>query len=209
MQSPIADNEKALDIIKREGPQSISEIATAMGVTVEGARFHLLKLEKDGLVVSINESKGRGRPKQIWSLTEKGNSRFPNTHDKLSANLIHLMKEALGDDAVDKVIDRHQESLQERYSAEIDQDNNLEERITRLVELRTSDGYMADYIKENDHYLFIENHCPICSAASVCQGFCRAEIDTFQKVLGDDVDIKRVDHIVQGARRCSYKIVKS
>ena len=177
-----------------------------MEVTVEGARFHLLKLEKEGLIQSQRESKGRGRPKQIWSLTEKGNNRFPNTHDKLSANLIHLMKEALGDDAVDKVIDRHQQSLQERYSSEIDQNGNLEDRIAQLVQLRSSDGYMAEYLKESDHYLFIENHCPICSAATVCQGFCRAEIDTFKSVLGDNVEVERIDHIVEGARRCSYKI---
>lgn len=206
MQSPLADNEKALDIIKREGPRSIQEIAQAMAVTVEGARFHLLKLEKEGLVQSKSESKGRGRPKQIWSLTEKGNNRFPNTHDKLSANLIQLMKEALGDDAVDKVIDKHQLSLQQRYSAEIDQNTDLENRLAQLVDLRTGDGYMAEYLKKSDHYLFIENHCPICSAASVCQGFCRAEIDTFKSVLGENVEVERVDHIVKGARRCSYKI---
>lgn len=206
MQSPLADNEKALDIIKREGPRSIQEIAQAMAVTVEGARFHLLKLQKEGFVQSQSESKGRGRPKQIWSLTEKGNNRFPNTHDKLSANLIQLMKEALGDDAVDKVIDKHQLSLQQRYSVEIDQNTDLENRLAQLVDLRTGDGYMAEYLKESDHYLFIENHCPICSAASVCQGFCRAEIDTFKSVLGENVEVERVDHIVEGARRCSYKI---
>ena len=209
MKTKLAENEKALEILKQQGPQSISDIAELMEVTVEGARFHLLKLEKDGFVTSRSKAEGRGRPKQIWSLTQKGHDRFPDAHAELTANLITMMRETLGEDAVEQVIGRHQNTVRSRYLKKIDLSDSLEKRLKKLAEIRTREGYMAEYKKEEDYFLFIENHCPICSAAKVCQGFCEAEKSIFKSVLGEDVEVERVEHIVKGARRCCYRITKS
>lgn len=209
METQLAENEKALEILKQQGPLSISDIAELMEVTVEGARFHLLKLEKDGFVKSTAKAEGRGRPKQIWSLTQKGHNRFPDAHAELTANLINMMRDTLGEGAVEQVIERHQNNVRSRYLNEIDLSDSLEKRLEKLAKIRTREGYMAEYKKEDDSFLFIENHCPICSAAKVCQGFCRAEKNVFQSVLGDNVKVERVEHIIKGARRCCYRITKS
>jgi predicted ArsR family transcriptional regulator len=58
-------------------------------------------------------------------------------------------------------------------------------------------------------FLFVENHCPICVAATQCQGFCESELELFGKVLGPGVDIQREEHIVAGARRCAYRVRSS
>jgi predicted ArsR family transcriptional regulator len=52
----------------------------------------------------------------------------------------------------------------------------------------------------------VENHCPICAAATACQGFCRSELAIFREMLGPTCDIERTEHIIQGARRCAYLI---
>jgi predicted ArsR family transcriptional regulator len=65
---------------------------------------------------------------------------------------------------------------------------------------------MAEAHKEGAGYLLVENHCPICVAATACQGFCQTELETFRQVLGPDVSIERTEHIVQGDRRCAYRI---
>ncbi len=206
MKTTLPDNEKALWILKKKGPKSVAEIAGELDVTTEGARFHLLKLEKEGLVQSRSVSKGRGRPKQIWSLTDKGNTRFPDTHANLTANLLGLMQETLGEQAVDKVISRHEEKMLACYRQEIDMNAALEDRISKLADIRTREGYMAEYEKADEGFLFIENHCPICVAATACQGFCRAELNIFRAILGDDVEVERTEHIVKGQRRCAYCI---
>lgn len=206
MKTVLADNEKALGILKKLGPKSVSDLADRMSVTAEGARFHLQKLEQDGMVKSESAAGGRGRPKQIWSLTEKGHSRFPDRHADLTKNLIHMMRETLGEDAVNQVIDKHQQKMQERYSKETAGTGTLKERLSLLADIRTREGYMAEVNTENGYFLFIENHCPICSAAKICQEFCRAELQTFQSILGEGIRIERTDHIVAGGRRCAYKI---
>ncbi len=61
---------------------------------------------------------------------------------------------------------------------------------------------------ESGALILIENHCPICVAARACQKLCRSELEVFQAVLGPDVEIKRFEHILKGARRCAYRITE-
>lgn len=208
MRTTLPDNEKALWIIKKKGPKPLADIAKEMGVTTEGARFHLLKLEKDGLVQSHSEAEGRGRPKQIWTLTKKGHDKFPDMHAELTASLITMMRETLGEEAVDQVINRHEEKMLARYSEKIEETDTLEKKIAKLAQIRTDEGYMAEYEKDNEDFLLIENHCPICVAATICQGFCSAELTIFRSVLGENTHVERIQHIVAGERRCAYRIKK-
>jgi predicted ArsR family transcriptional regulator len=83
---------------------------------------------------------------------------------------------------------------------------DLGAKVARLAEARTREGYLAECRTEGDGYLLVENHCPICVAATTCQGFCRAELDTFREVLGPEATVERTEHIVQGDRRCAYRV---
>jgi predicted ArsR family transcriptional regulator len=66
---------------------------------------------------------------------------------------------------------------------------------------------MAECTKMPDgSILLVENHCPICAAATTCQGLCREELSLFRSVLGDKAQVERTDHILAGARRCAYRI---
>ncbi len=206
MKIKLPENERALWVLKTKGPLSIITLAKELNVTTEGARFNILKLASEGLVVSETVSKGRGRPQQIWSLTTTGNSRFPDTHADLTIKLILKTREILGEKALDAVIDAHSAEIRNSYLQAVSGVSALEKRIQILTEIRNNEGYMAGYTQEEDHFLIYENHCPICAAASICQGFCRSELETFQAVLGEQTTVERLDHIVSGASRCTYKV---
>jgi len=86
----------------------------------------------------------------------------------------------------------------------------LGERVARLADLRSAEGYMADWEPDGEGgYVLSENHCPICAAATACQNFCRAELAVFRDVLGPGATVERTDHIVMGARRCAYRISRA
>jgi predicted ArsR family transcriptional regulator len=77
----------------------------------------------------------------------------------------------------------------------------------QLARVRTEEGYMADVRPDGrGGFLLIENHCPICAAATACQGFCTTELDLFRAVLGPDASVERMEHIVSGDRRCVYSV---
>ena len=197
---------RVLMLLKTRGALTASAIAQELGMTKEGARLHLLKYSDEGLIQARNESSGVGRPKQFFSLTALGNSKFPDTHAELTVKLIDVIRNTLGDNALQSVMDANEKSGRDRYVQELDSIDELEGRIAKLTEIRSREGYMAEYLKDEDGYLFIENHCPICAAATSCQGFCSGELNVFRFVLGEEVNINRLDHIVSGDRRCSYRI---
>ena len=200
------DYNTTLEILKKEGTQTLKELALALTITTEGARFQLQKLSGEGLVKSERKSQGRGRPQQIWSLTEKGHAKFPNAHAGITIKLIEKIKETLGEKALDAIIFATGDDNILKYNAAINRDASLEEKLNELASIRTEEGYMAHISKEEDGYLLVENHCPICDAAKSCQGFCKSELRTFQNVLGDQVAIERTSHILTGAKRCANKI---
>ncbi|MGF1939391.1 MAG: hypothetical protein RM347_034465 [Nostoc sp. ChiQUE02] len=54
--------------------------------------------------------------------------------------------------------------------------------------------------------LLAEKHCPICAVATACIGMCRMELEIFQAALGEDITIERTEHILNGDRRCVYRV---
>src|SRR5438270_13836192 len=97
---PPAD--RLLELIKTGGPQTTSDLGSALGVTAEAARQQLVKMSTDGLLVAHSESRGVGRPAQRWSLTAAGNAHFPDRHAELTVQLLRTVRTELGQLSLDR-----------------------------------------------------------------------------------------------------------
>ena len=152
-------------------------------------------------------SAGRGRPAVYWHLTDKAQARFPDTHAALTVDILRSISEVLGPEALDRIIAEREGVTLEKYRTAMSGCSDTRDRLEKLAEMRSAEGYMAQVEVDDDGTLrLVENHCPICAAASFCQGFCRAEKAVFQNVLGPNVRIERDEHIVGGGRRCTYLV---
>lgn len=190
------------------GPQTLAELGCEAGVCGEAVRQQLNRLAAEGLVVATAQPRGVGRPAQVWRLTPAANARFPDAHAELSAQLILLIRSQLGEETMDKLLEARAAESKATYASVVADAPDLGEKVKRLAEARTREGYMAESKPDpdGDGYLLVENHCPICVAASACQSFCRTELETFRAVLGPGVNVERKEHIVSGDRRCAYRI---
>ncbi|HHH3216452.1 TPA: metalloregulator ArsR/SmtB family transcription factor [Morganella morganii] len=199
--------EKLLIILKKHGPMQASEAGEHLGTTGEAARQQFTKLARDGMVEAHSECRGVGRPVQRWHLTALGNKRFPDCHAELTVKILTTIRRELGEDAIGKIITARENEARRDYFDKLQGAETLEERIIRLVAIRTEEGYMAQWEKEPEgSWLIIENHCPICSAARMCQGFCRAELELFQTVL--NASVERVEYLLTDSRRCVYRVIQ-
>jgi len=199
--------DRLLMLLKTRGAQTTRALAAALGISVPGVQQHLSRLEADGLIRSSQSAGAVGRPALVWSLTERAAKRFPDTHAELTVTLIESIRRSLGDGALESVIAEREASARERYRTHIGDAKTLKTRLARLAELRNAEGYMAEIEKlPRGAWLFSENHCPICAAAQSCQGFCRHELDLFREVLGPDVGVDRVEYLLEGGRRCAYRV---
>jgi predicted ArsR family transcriptional regulator len=193
--------------LKTRGSQTAADVGSRLGMTPAGARQHLFKLETAGLVESEDQREGRGRPRKYWRLTQRGHDRFPDRHSDLTLDLLRSMRDVFGDRGLERLIEHRERASIADYRKEIGERHSLYQKLTVLAEIRSREGYMASVAKETQgSFLFVENHCPICAAAAACQGLCRSELEIFRTVLGADVRVERIDHILAGARRCAYRI---
>jgi predicted ArsR family transcriptional regulator len=183
-------------------------LADDLGLTGAAVRQHLDALLALGLVAhDTGSAEGRrGRPALRWRLTPLARSLFPDRHADLTVELLDLMRDELGEDAVDRVIERRAAKQAVAYGEALS-GRDGRRRAERLAELRTAEGYEAEVVDGGDgDLLLVEHHCPVCEAASACQGLCRGELETFRSALGDAVTVDREQHLLAGDARCVYRI---
>ena len=58
--------DRLLHALKSRGPLPTQAVARQLGITLPGARKHLLALTESGLVASEMVATGVGRPKRVW-----------------------------------------------------------------------------------------------------------------------------------------------
>lgn len=197
-----------LDYLKRNGPSEAASIARELGVTPMAVRQHLYALEDEELVsfAAAPKDGARGRPSKLWQVERRADPLFPDAHAELSAELIANIKDVFGETGLDKLIAKRTKQQIADYCAALSTATTLKEKLKRLARLRTAAGYMADIKTDGDSFLLVENHCPICRAASACSGLCRQELQVFRAALGPEAAIERTEHILSGARRCAYRV---
>ncbi len=196
-----------LDLLKQAGPQDAALLAERLGITPMAVRQHLYELQEEGLVAHEAVRRPVGRPAKLWRLTDAAERFFPDGHAELTTGLLQAMRQAFGAEGLDRLLAVRTEQQVADYRAAIDGAASLPTRLRRLAERRSSEGYMAEVEAEPDGaWLFVENHCPICTAAKACSGLCASELEVFRRVLGPEVEIDRTDHILAGARRCAYRV---
>ncbi|MGD9742320.1 MAG: helix-turn-helix transcriptional regulator [Dongiaceae bacterium] len=199
--------DRVLHALKASGPQSADALARRLKVTAVAVRQHLAQLLAAGTVAFEDRRTGVGRPKRVWTLTDAGHARFPDSHAVLTLELLDAARKTLGAAGFDRMLRRREASSAAAYARELERCKRLDRRVARLAELRSQEGYMAEWRRDGDGTLWlIENHCPICIAARTCQGLCRSELAIFRSVLGEDAVVERVEHLIAGARRCAYRI---
>jgi predicted ArsR family transcriptional regulator len=199
--------EQTLFLIKTRGPQTAQQLAALLDLTSMGARKQLESWQEKGMVTYEDVADKPGRPSRRWLLTEAGHARFPDRHAELTVQLIDQVRSLFGEAGLEKLIGSREQQSERDYRQSLAGARDLPERVQALVRARSAEGYMAEAEQQDDGtLLLVENHCPICAAAKQCQKFCRSELELFQRVLGPDCSVGRVEHMLGGARRCVYVI---
>jgi predicted ArsR family transcriptional regulator len=203
-------SDRILYQLKTKGPQTASPMAARLGVTAMAVRQHLYRLKQRGLVDYVDERRPVGRPARVWRLTPTSASRFPDSHAELTLEVIGAVRTAFGESGLQRLLEERTRRQKDSYAQRMKKAGaGLLRRAQALAEIRREQGYMAECVQRRDgSILLMENHCPICAAASSCQGLCREELSLFRSLLGGRAQVERIDHILAGARRCAYMITR-
>ena len=198
---------RIVKLLKTEGAMDSASLAARLHVTAMAVRQHLYALQEEKLVAAEERPVPLGRPAKYWALTKDAERLFPDAYAELNAALITSVQDAFGADGMARLLDARVARQRADYGARITASAPLAKRVQQLAKIRADEGYMAEVKRDGAAgFLFIENHCPICAAATACQGFCASELDLFRSALGPGVSVERAEHILSGDRRCVYRI---
>ncbi len=193
--------------VRRRGEATVDQVAESLGMTVSGARQHLVALADEGMV-SARElpPEGRGRPRMIHRVTELADSLFPKAYGELTNELLGY----LDADLEREMFDRRRNGRIERASGRLDRadpgGSDLPGRIEELARILDEDGYLATS-RDNDDGTFdiVERNCAIASVAAAHPDACRSELEFIRAVL-PAATVDRISHMVAGATECGYRI---
>ena len=191
-----------LTALKRAQPLTAKELASKFGVTPNALRRHLKELETEGIVRYQREIRGVGGPVFAFSLTDAGEALFPRAYERALAEVLDLVREQQGDEGLVQLFQRRWDDIARVARPELEQ-LPVDQRATRLAELLTSLGYMAEAHPGSGALpVLTEHNCAIRVIAERFPEVCAAEERFIADLLG--APVTRQAHIAKGANCCEY-----
>jgi predicted ArsR family transcriptional regulator len=213
---PVAATSRALrrEILvrlRRDGPSTPDQLATAIGASRTGVLQQLRALEQTHFVSRETIRHGVGRPRHLYDITPDAQELFPTNYDGLAAGLLAAIGAVGGEALIEQIFQARRRQSGDRVRRQLDErvgpDAPLSERVAALAAIQDEQGFLADAVIDPDGSIRLREHnCAILDVARGQRTACQAELDLFRDVLG--VDVVRETHIVSGDRCCSYRIDK-
>jgi predicted ArsR family transcriptional regulator len=201
----LQDTRRRILALLKKGPQTVQALSRALGITSMGVRQQLNALERDGLIQYHVEPRGLGRPGYVYTLTGQGDELFPRTYPQFAGSVLETVKLLDGEEGIERIFAKRTDLVGKLYEKRMI-GKDLERRVQELADIRTEEGYMAEWEKVNkDTFLLRENNCAICQIAQQCIQACSYELALFQRVL-PEANVSRESHILQGDSACTYRI---
>ena len=205
--SPTRDT--ALALLLRHGECTAADLATHLGVSVQVTRRHLRSLEDDGLVEASPSSEGPGRPSNYWRLTSKGQSRFPDGSEHFALGLMESLADSLPANAVQDLLEQQARQKATDYVQQIGT-GSLKERVERLVELRRSEGYVAECEPDSSQnpggWVLSEYHCSVMRIAEQFPCVCDQELQLIRHTF-PDCSVERVHWRLEKGHSCGFRLI--
>ncbi len=195
-----------IDLLKTHGAMSVERLAEEIGVSKVNIRRHLNLLESDGLISYEIEHHERGRPRHMYSLTEKACCLFPQYYDEFARDVLVQIERQFGNEGLQKVLRSRADEMIEQLRGEF-AELSFEERVKRLAKVMSARGYLADARKMKDgSFRLRQRNCPTERIAMSHPHICEQEMRVYGEALS--CEVTRECHIVAGSRLCEYRLVQ-
>ncbi|MCS7221151.1 MAG: ArsR family transcriptional regulator [Anaerolineae bacterium] len=192
-----------MQILKRNGPSTVSDLANALELSRSATRHHLRVLERNGLVAALGTATptGVGRPGLLYGLTSQALSVFPQGYDRLVNGLLREIKTLLMPAQVIRLCER----IGKELAAEAPQrrpGQSVAEHFQEVADFLTSRGYLAQFTQEGDQWTLELGNCPYACVVQVHAEVCMLDQVMLSEILSDEV--KPIQLWVNGAPTCSF-----
>jgi len=182
---------------------TVIELADAVGINGISVRHHLNSLLADNLVMVEEVRHGVGRPRQVYSLSEKGLERFPTRYLRLTNRLLEQIKESLPAPMVS--------SLFTQIATDMAADParkarllSIEDKLEVVKEMLADEGFSVEWEQQGDNFLIHEITCPYFHIGQSHPEVCTVDQTLISTVLA--IPAEKIQCVLNGDSHCTYII---
>ncbi len=195
--------DKIIQVILKQQKVTINELAEIVGINPISVRHHILKLEGEGVVDSVEERHGVGRPRRVYFLTETGQEKFPTRYLRLTNRLLERVKENFPAHVVGQLFSQMGADLADDIAATQDVESlPFEDRLDLLKDVLKDEGFSMEWEKTSDAYHIHELNCPYYHIGQNHPEVCEVDQTLISRMLA--VSATKIQCLLNGDNYCTY-----
>ncbi len=203
--------EQILTHLKRTGGGTVDSVATEFGLARMTVRQHLVVLERDGLVVSREERRQKGRPRLFFTLSEGGQEMFPKRYERLADLALQEVafldaeeiqglspeekKRLLLKKMADRVYRQHEGRVREK---------SLRDRVVIVTDILREEGGFAEWSDHGGEFEIADHNCVYRRVVDSHRDLCDWHLSLLGQLLGRNVQCSQF--MSQGAECCRFVV---
>jgi predicted ArsR family transcriptional regulator len=195
--------DEMLRLIKAHGQLAIADLAQQLSISAVSVRHHLSTLQAEGLVRATEVRHGVGRPHLAYSLTDAAHERFPARYLRLSDRLLDELKAALPPQALEDMFSRMADGMVAEYATRL-QGKTIEEKMSLLIELLGTEGFLAHWNRTGETISLTEYNCPYLNIGQRHPEVCAIDQTVIRKML--NASVEKTTCVLNGAEACVFVI---
>jgi predicted ArsR family transcriptional regulator len=170
----------------RRSPQSVNDLAAALGVTDNAVRKHLARLERDGLVRQVGRRPGFRKPESIYDITPEAERQFANAYAPVLEGLLAVLESHLGERELDVRLRDVGRRLAAPHLQSV-KGLSLEQRARAALQILEDFGGLAELEQRDDRAFVIGFGCPFSEIVEKHPKLCLVVQAFVGELLGRDV----------------------
>lgn len=199
--------QKIIEYLKEKDQATVDELADVVSLTPMAVRYHLNVLQKDNLITApaVRRPKGRGRPQQVYTLTDAADELFPVDYFGLTDYLLDELSLQMGQDGVRQIFCR----IAERLACEAPPtrpNQTIEARLDEVVSFLKDKGFVVEWEADGPQYLIHAYSCPYRQVAKNYEDVCLLDKQIISSML--NTEPLRTSCLTSGNSHCTYQISK-
>lgn len=195
--------ERIIQTLLNHPKSTVIELADAVGINGISVRHHLNSLLADNLVIVEEVRHGVGRPRQVYSLSEKGLERFPTRYLRLTNRLLEQIKESLPAPMVSSLFTQIATDLA-ADPAKRARLLSIEDKLEVVKEMLADEGFSVEWEQQGDNYLIHEITCPYFHIGQSHPEVCAVDQTLISTVLA--IPAEKIQCVLNGDSHCTYII---
>lgn len=195
--------EKILRTLLAYPGSTINDLAESVGINGISVRHHLTALEAENLVSSAEERHGVGRPRLVYTLTEKGVEKFPTNYLQLTRRILNTLDQKLTTNELQSFFEEIGAEIAAPYQ-QIAAHQTLEDRIRLVETVMTKEGFIVEIEKNDQAFILTSLSCPYYQVGFDFPVVCNVDRMIINQLLGSEFEVQTC--IFEGSDRCQFHI---